>query len=192
MGKTMKSEENTTANDLRDLDKAATQGELEPHSRQGKNVDAWVGADKYKHFSFHDSVADAAFITAIVNAYRSGQLVHVDEVENKLTLPDCPKALWAQHFLGRSDWQVSENVTCASKGVMEAEKFVNERELRGLADEVEKLREALDRAAFVLATMPDIALRVGLQGESQWDEIAGGVDLFGALDAARAALGDSQ
>jgi len=50
------------------------------------------------------------------------------------------------------------------------------------------LREALERAAFVLAVMPDIALRVGLAGTSKWDEIAGGPDLFGALDQANAAL----
>ena len=56
------------------------------------------------------------------------------------------------------------------------------------AAEIERLREALDRAAFVLSVMPDIALRVGLAGTSQWDEIAGGPDLFGALDQSRAAL----
>lgn len=58
-------------------------------------------------------------------------------------------------------------------------------------DEVEKLRAALERTAFVLSVMPDIALRVGLGGSKEWDEIAGGVDLFGALDKARTALGDS-
>ena len=56
------------------------------------------------------------------------------------------------------------------------------------AAENERLREALERAAFVLAVMPDIALRVGLAGTSKWDEIAGGPDLFGALDQANAAL----
>lgn len=54
--------------------------------------------------------------------------------------------------------------------------------------ERDALREALDRCAFVLAVMPDIALRVGLAGTSQWDEVAGGPDIFGALDQARAAL----
>ena len=54
--------------------------------------------------------------------------------------------------------------------------------------EIARLRAALDRAAFVLSVMPDIALRVGLAGTSQWDEIAGGPDLFGALDQSRKAL----
>jgi len=53
---------------------------------------------------------------------------------------------------------------------------------------IERLRCALERAAFVLAVMPDIALRVGLAGTSKWDEIAGGSDLFGALDQAHTAL----
>ena len=75
--------------------------------------------------------------------YTAEELKALDGAENKLTFPDCPKVLWAQRFLGRSDWQVSENVTYASKGVMEAEKFVNERELREAVGEVEKLREVL-------------------------------------------------
>ena len=56
------------------------------------------------------------------------------------------------------------------------------------AAEIARLRAALDRAAFVLSVMPDIALRVGVAGTSQWDEIAGGPDLFGALDQSRKAL----
>ena len=56
------------------------------------------------------------------------------------------------------------------------------------AAEIERLRAGLERAAFVLAVMPDIALRVGLAGTSKWDEIAGGPDIFGALDQANAAL----
>jgi len=56
------------------------------------------------------------------------------------------------------------------------------------AAEIQRLRAALDRAAFVLSVMPDIARRVGLAGTSQWDEIAGGPDLFGALDQSRTAL----
>ena len=65
---------------------------------------------------------------------------------------------------------------------------MNVTEITERGAEIARLRDALERAAFVLAIMPDIALRVGLAGTPQWDEIAGGSDIFGALDQARAAL----
>ena len=56
----------------------------------------------------------------------------------------------------------------------------------------ERLRSALERTAYVLTVMPDIAMKVGLEGTSQWDEIAGAPDLYGALDQACAALADAE
>lgn len=118
-----------------------------------------------------------------IERIRTGTLVHVDEVESKMTLPDCPEVLWAQRHLGRDDWQVSENVTPASMGVSASEKFVNARELREAVGEVEKLREALAwygeqaRLCRLIHSQGDLG-RHALQND-------GGT-------IARAALGDSQ
>lgn len=51
-----------------------------------------------------------------------------------------------------------------------------------------KLVEALERADKTLNQMADTAFKVGLQGTKDWDDVAGGADLFGASDEIRALL----
>jgi hypothetical protein len=51
-----------------------------------------------------------------------------------------------------------------------------------------ELVEALERADKTLNQMADTAFKVGLQGRKDWDDVAGGADLFGASDKIRAIL----
>lgn len=50
------------------------------------------------------------------------------------------------------------------------------------------LYEALARAERTFLAMCEAALATGLEGTKEWDIIAGGADIFGAIDEVQAAL----
>ena len=54
--------------------------------------------------------------------------------------------------------------------------------------EIERLRDALERARTTMRNMADFAFQVGLEGTTEWDKIAGAAGLHGAIDEAAAAL----
>lgn len=60
------------------------------------------------------------------------------------------------------------------------------------ADEIEKMRAALLPVTTLAERLTDKALSVGLAGTSEWDHVAGGVDIWGVQDDARSALGLNQ
>lgn len=51
-----------------------------------------------------------------------------------------------------------------------------------------ELVEALNRAKYCMCEMQSTAFKIGLEGTIDWDKVAGGSDIFGAIDAIDTAL----
>ena len=50
---------------------------------------------------------------------------------------------------------------------------------------ITELVEALEKADLALNSMVDTAFKIGIMGTKDWDDIAGGADLFGVSDNLR-------